>query len=70
MLKTLIISYYDIQNIIDLLSQNQQQVNDEEKEYISLCLQNQQDLKKKIISLNGLEALNNYKPQSIQIEGN
>ena len=68
LVKTLIISYYDIQNIIDLLLLNERQPNEEEIEYISLCQQNQQDLKKKIISLNGLEAFNNYKPQNIQIE--
>lgn len=68
LVKTLIISYYDIQNIIDLLLLNKNQANEEEIEYISLCQQNQQDLKKKIISLNGLEAFNNYKPQSLQVE--
>lgn len=68
LVKTLIISYYDIQNIIDLLFLNEPQPNEEEIEYISLCQQNQQDLKKKIISLNGLEDFNNYKPQNIQIE--
>ena len=47
LVKTLIISYYDIQNIIDLLSLNERQPNEEEIEYISLCQQNQQDLKKK-----------------------
>lgn len=63
----LTLGYYDLDMTINMVNRHDT-ITDEDREYIVLCRENQDNLKQKIKNLGGEKYFNNYKPIEITLD--